>query len=540
MAFTPYTPPSRAGRREWTALVVLMLPCLLVSMDVSVLYFAVPFLSAELAPSGAEQLWILDVYSFVLAGLLITMGALGDRIGRRRLLLSGAVLFGIASVLAAYAQSAGMLIAARVVLGIGGATLMPSTLALVRNLFHDAKQRGRAIAIWSGAMMGGIAVGPVLGGLLLEHFWWGSVFLINTPAMVLLLVAGPLLLPEFRNPAEGRFDLAGALLSLAAMLPIVYGVKELARNGFSTLPVLALAAGLVAAAAFVYRQRTARHPMLDLELLRHRGYSVSVLMNLLSMFALVGSAVFITQYLQTVRGASPLEAALWNMVPTLAVGGMAPAAAALAQRMDRAFVIAGGFLAAAGGFLWVSWTEVDTPLWTVLLGASIYGAGMVMVMSLGTELALGVAPPERAGSASALLESGSELGGALGLALLGTLGNTVYRGEIDGAVSGGLPAGAADTVRETLAGAAAVAGELPGRAGEMLLSAARTAFLHGLHAALVGAACVMVLGALLAAAMLKGVRIQAATGEREPGQGCTETPDAPAVSDAAAAPVTRS
>ncbi|RSO42956.1 MFS transporter [Streptomyces sp. WAC 06725] len=518
---------------------VLMLPCLLVSMDVSVLYFAVPFLSAELAPSGAEQLWILDVYSFVLAGLLITMGALGDRIGRRRLLLSGAVLFGIASVLAAYAQSAGMLIAARVVLGIGGATLMPSTLALVRNLFHDAKQRGRAIAIWSGAMMGGIAVGPVLGGLLLEHFWWGSVFLINTPAMVLLLVAGPLLLPEFRNPAEGRFDLAGALLSLAAMLPIVYGVKELARNGFSALPVLALGAGLVAAAAFVYRQRTARHPMLDLELLRHRGYSVSVLMNLLSMFALVGSAVFITQYLQTVRGASPLEAALWNMVPTLAVGGMAPAAAALAQRMDRAFVIAGGFLAAAGGFLWVSSTEVDTPLWTVLLGASIYGAGMVMVMSLGTELALGVAPPERAGSASALLESGSELGGALGLALLGTLGNTVYRGEIDGAVSGGLPAGAAETVRETLAGAAAVAGELPARAGEMLLSAARTAFLHGLHAALVGAACVMVLGALLAV-LLKGVRIQAVTGEREPGQGCTETPDAPAVSDAAAAPVTRS
>ncbi|KWT57474.1 MFS transporter [Streptomyces albus subsp. albus] len=546
MAFTPYTPPSRAGRREWTALVVLLLPCLLVSMDVSVLYFAVPFLSAELAPTGVEQLWILDVYSFVLAGLLITMGALGDRVGRRKLLLSGAVLFAIASVLAAYAQSAGMLIAARAVLGIGGATLMPSTLALVRNLFHDAKQRGRAIAIWSGAMMGGIAVGPVLGGLLLEHFWWGSVFLINTPAMVLLLVAGPLLLPEFKNPAAGRFDLAGALLSLAAMLPIVYGVKELARNGFSAPPVVALAAGLVAAAAFVYRQRTARHPMLDLELFRHRGYSVSVLMNLLSMFALVGSAVFVTQYLQTVRGASPLEAALWNMVPTIAVGGMAPAAAALAQRMDRAFVIAGGFLAAAGGFLWVSWTEVDTPLWTVLLGASIYGAGMVMVMSLGTELALGVAPPQRAGSASALLESGSELGGALGLALLGTLGNTVYRGDIDGAVPGGLPAGAADTVRETLAGAAAVAGELPGRAGEMLLSAARTAFVHGLHAVLVGAACVMVLGALLAVALLKGVRIQTATGERESGQGCTEAPDAPAVSnapdasDAPVAPVTRS
>ncbi|MEU6965186.1 MFS transporter [Streptomyces chrestomyceticus] len=551
MTFTPYAPPSRAGRREWTALVVLLLPCLLVSMDVSVLYFAVPFLSAELAPSGVEQLWILDVYGFVLAGLLITMGALGDRIGRRRLLLTGAVLFGVASALAAYAQSAGMLIAARAVLGVGGATLMPSTLALIRNLFHDAGQRGKAVAIWSGGMMGGIAIGPVLSGVLLEHFWWGSVFLINAPAMVLLLVAGPLLLPEFKNPAAGRFDLPGSLLSLAAMLPVVYGIKEMARDGGEALPVLAVVAGLLAAAAFVRRQRTARHPMLDLELFRHRGYSGSVLMNLLAMFALVGSAVFFTQYLQSVRGMSPLEAALWNVVPTLAVGGMAPAATALARRVDRAFVIAGGFLAAAGGFLWVSRMTAETPLWIVPLGASVYAAGLVMVMSLGTELALGVAPPQRAGSASALLESGSELGGALGLALLGTLGNAVYRGDIDGAVSGGLPAGAADTVRETLAGAAAVAGELPGRAGEALLAAARTAFLGGLHAAMLGAAAVMVLGALLAAALLRGVRTEppepgekaAGRGTRGKAPGCgpvTGGHESADTASAAPAPVTRS
>ncbi|MFH8409627.1 MFS transporter [Streptomyces sp. NPDC018019] len=540
MTFTPYAPPPRAGRREWTALAVLLLPCLLVSMDVSVLYFAVPFLSAELAPSGTEQLWILDVYGFVLAGLLITMGAIGDRVGRRRLLLSGAVLFGIASALAAYAQGPGMLIAARAVLGIGGATLMPSTLALIRNLFHDAGQRGRAVAVWSGAMMGGIAAGPVLSGVLLEHFWWGSVFLINTPAMVLLLVAGPLLLPEFKNPAAGRFDLAGALLSLAAMLPIVYGIKEMARNGVAALPALAVAAGLLAAAAFVHRQRTARHPMLDLELLRHRGYSGSVLMNLLAMFALVGSAVFFTQYLQSVRGMGPLEAALWNVVPTVAVGGMAPAAAALAQRMDRAFVIAGGFLAAAGGFLWVSRAEADTALWIVLLGASVYAAGLVMVMSLGTELALGAAPPQRAGSASAVLESGSELGGALGLALLGTLGTAVYRGDVSGSVPGGLPAGAAEAVRETLAGAAAVAGELPGRAGEALLTAARTAFVHGMHAALLGAAAVMVLGALLAAVLLRGVRTQQPTTDGALRRDTSDVPDALDAPAAPAAPVSRS
>ncbi|MFD7661602.1 MFS transporter [Streptomyces sp. NPDC059788] len=508
MTFTPYARPPRAGRREWTALVVLLLPCLLVSMDVSVLYFALPFLSAELAPTGVEQLWIFDVYGFVLAGLLITMGALGDRIGRRRLLLCGAALFGVASVLAAYAQSAPMLIAARAVLGIGGATLMPSTLALIRNLFHDAEQRGKAVAIWSGGTMGGIAIGPVLSGVLLEHFWWGSVFLINTPAMVLLLVAGPLLLPEFKSPAAGRFDLPGSLLSLAAVLPVVYGIKELARSGFEVLPACAVVAGLLAAVAFVRRQRAARQPMLDLELLRHRGYSGSVLMNLLAMFALVGSAVFFTQYLQSVRGMSPLEAALWNVVPTLAVGAAAPAATALARRIDRTLVIIGSFLAAAGGFLWVSRMAADTPLWTVLLGASVYGAGVVMVMSLGTELALGVTPPERAGSASALLESGTELGGALGMAILGTLGNAVYRGGIDDAVLEGLPAGAADTVRETLAGAAAVAGELPGRAGEALLSAARTAFLGGLYTAMLGAAGVMALGALLTALLLRGTRTQ--------------------------------
>ncbi|MEU8783931.1 MFS transporter [Streptomyces sp. NPDC048637] len=520
MSFTPYTStpntsPPPAGRREWTALAVLLLPCLLVSMDVSVLYFAVPFLTAELEPSSVQQLWILDVYGFVLAGLLITMGALGDRIGRRRLLLTGALLFGLASGAAAYAQSAEMLIAARALLGIGGATLMPSTLALIRNLFHDAKQRGKAVAIWSSAMMGGIAVGPVLSGALLEHFWWGSVFLINAPAMVLLLVCGPLLLPEFKNPAAGRFDLPGSLLSLLAMLPMVYGIKEIARDGLALRPVLVLVAGLLAAAAFVHRQRTARHPMLDLALFRHRGFSVSVLMNLLAMFAVVGCAVFFTQYLQTVRGMSPMEAALWNLLPTLAVGGMAPAAAALAQRMDRACVIALGFVIAAGGFVWLSWLEPGSALWFVLVASSVYASGLVMVMSLGNELAIGLAPPERAGSASALLESGTELGGALGMAILGSIGSAVYRADMDDALPAGLPADAADAARETLAGAAAVAAELPGRAGEALLTAARSAFTDGLQTAVLGAAGVMVCAAVLALALLRGLRTPGAEGEAD-------------------------
>ncbi|MFH9866086.1 MFS transporter [Streptomyces lydicus] len=536
MPFTSYTSrpcasqPS-AGRREWIALAVLLLPCLLVSMDVSVLYFAVPFLTAQLEPSSVQQLWILDVYGFVLAGLLITMGALGDRVGRRKLLLSGALLFGLASGLAAYSGSAEMLIAARGLLGVGGATLMPSTLALIRNLFHDAKQRGKAVAIWSAAMMGGIAIGPVLSGALLEHFWWGSVFLINAPAMVLLLVCGPLLLPEFKNPAAGRFDLPGSLLSLLAMLPLVYGIKEIARDGVSALPVVALAAGLLVAAAFVHRQRTARHPMLDLELFRHRGFSVSVLMNLLAMFAVVGCAVFFTQYLQTVRGMSPLEAALWNLLPTLAVGGMTAVATSLARRMDRAYVIALGFAIAAGGFVWLSWLEAGSALWYVLVASSVYASGLVMVMSLGNELAIGVAPPERAGSASALLESGTELGGALGMAILGSIGSAVYRGHMDDAVSAGLPSGAADAARETLAGAAAVAGELPGRAGEALLTAARTAFTDGLQTAVLVAAGVMALAAALTIALLRGLRTT--EGEGPKGAGAGGAADAGDAADAA-------
>ncbi|MER7151031.1 MFS transporter [Streptomyces lydicus] len=537
----PYASQPSAGRREWIALAVLLLPCLLVSMDVSVLYFAVPFLTAQLEPSSVQQLWILDVYGFVLAGLLITMGALGDRVGRRKLLLSGALLFGLASGLAAYSGSAEMLIAARALLGVGGATLMPSTLALIRNLFHDAKQRGKAVAIWSAAMMGGIAIGPVLSGALLEHFWWGSVFLINAPAMVLLLVCGPLLLPEFKNPAAGRFDLPGSLLSLLAMLPLVYGIKEIARAGVSALPVVALAAGLLAAAAFVHRQRTARHPMLDLELFRHRGFSVSVLMNLLAMFAVVGSAVFFTQYLQTVRGMSPLEAALWNLLPTLAVGGMTAVATSLAQRMDRAYVIALGFAIAAAGFVWLSWLEPGSALWYVLVASSVYASGLVMVMSLGNELAIGVAPPERAGSASALLESGTELGGALGMAILGSIGSAVYRGHMDDAVSAGLPSGAADAARETLAGAAAVAGELPGRAGEALLAAARTAFTDGLQTAVLVAAGVMALAAALAIALLRGLRTTEGKGPKGAGAGdagdVAEAADAAGVTGAGAAGV---
>ncbi|MET9274297.1 MFS transporter [Kribbella sp. NPDC003557] len=479
----------RAGRKEWIALGVLALPLLLVSMDVSVLYFAVPFISADLGVNATEQLWIFDIYGFVLAGLLITMGSLGDRIGRRRLLLFGAIGFGLASVAAAYAQNPEQLIAARALLGIGGATLMPSTLALIRNMFHDPKQRSKAIAFWSAVMMGGITLGPVLGGFLLEHFWWGSVFLINTPAMVLLVVLAPVLLPEFKAPVRGRFDLLGSVLSLAAVLPVIWGIKELAAHGVSALPVVAIVAGLVFGVLFVQRQRTAAHPMVDLSMFRNRAFSGSLAANTVGTLALVGNAVFLTQYLQLVHGLSPLKAALWSLAPSVLVGGAAPLATALAGKMDRAYVIGGAFVLAASGYGVLTQIQVDSSLVVPLLGAGLLAAGLVMVMTLVTEAVVGSVAPERAGSASAVMETCAEFGGALGIAVLGSIGTAVYRAD----VPTDLPAGVAAPVREGLPAATAAAAQLPAQLADTVLATARHAFTHSMSVvALVGAVVLLV------------------------------------------------
>lgn len=485
-----------AGRREWAALGVLILPLLLVSMDVSVLYFAVPFISRDLDPSATEQLWIFDIYGFVLAGLLLTMGSLGDRIGRRRLLLIGAAGFSLASLAAAYASSAELLIAARAVLGIAGATLMPSTLALIRNMFCDDKQRGKAIAIWTAVMTGGIALGPVLSGLLLEHFWWGSVFLINVPAMVLLLILGPVLLPEFRVPNPGRFDLPGAALSLLAVLPVIYGIKEWAADGFRVLDPLLIGVGVAFGAVFLARQRRAANPMLDLSLLRTGGFSAAIGANAIAMFAMVGNAVFMTQYLQSVLGLTPLVAALWSLAPSALVGGVAPLAQALGGQMGRPVVMCGGFVVAAAGFGVLTLLTTHS-LVTVLVGAGVLACGLVAVLTLVTEIAMAAVQPERAGAASAVLETSGEFGGALGIALLGTIGAAVYTTAMTGALPPGVPAGAAAIAEQTLAGAGVVSAQLPAAAGQAVLNLARDSFTQSIHwVALVGAAVLLATAAV--------------------------------------------
>ncbi|MFI8088661.1 MFS transporter [Streptomyces sp. NPDC086080] len=494
------TTPPRAGRREWTALAVLMLPLLLVSMDVSVLYFAIPDISADLEPSGTQLLWIFDIYAFAVAGLLMTMGSVGDRVGRRRLLLIGAAAFGAASLVAAYARSPEALIGARAVLGIGGATLMPSTLALVRTLFTDAAQRAAAIAVWSGVLTAGVALGSVLSGLLVEFFWWGSVFLVNLPAMVLLLTLGPLLLPESRDPEPGRFDWPSVPLSMAAVLPVVYGLKEIPSEGWNVRYVVSVTVGLLFAALFVHRQRTTGSPMISPALFRARGFSPAVGLNLVTMFGMMGSAFFTTQYIQSVLGKSALEAALWALLPSVPIGFAAPFAARLVREgVHRAHVVTAGFIAAACGWALLWFADTDA-LILVLIACGVLASGVTMVMSQIMDLALGAAPVERAGSASSLMETGAEFGGALGMAVLGSIGTAVYRGEMPGSA----PAAA----HETLGGALAVAGQLPGRTGAALATAAREAFTHGMRGAAVAGALVFAGAAVLAWVTLRRVRVR--------------------------------
>jgi DHA2 family multidrug resistance protein-like MFS transporter len=499
--------PDRAGGREWTGLAVLLLPLLLVSMDVSVLYFAVPFISRDLRPTSAQQLWIFDVYGFVLAGLLITTGSLGDRIGRRRLLLMGAVAFSVASLGAAYSHSAAELIAARAVQGIAGATLMPSTLALIRNMFHDEKQRRTAIAIWTAATMSGIALGPVLSGLLLDRFWWGSVFLINVPFMIMLLSLAPALVPEFRVQQPGRFDLVSSLLSLGAVLPVIYGMQEIAASGASPGRIAAIAAGALVGVAFVLRQARRAHPMIDLSLFRSRGFTGAVALNLVAMFAVVGFAIFATQYLQSVMGMSPLRAALWSMVPMAGTAVAVPLSQVLVQKVDRAYVAAGGMFTAAAGFGILTQVQAHSPLWFVLLGASVYAGGVIGAMTVGNELIMGAVPPERAGAAAAVVETATEFGGAFGMAVLGSIGIAVYRSGLAASAPAHIPAGALSAARSTLGGALSVAAGLPGRLGTDLLAAARTAFAHGLNAAALGAAIAMLAAAAISARYFRGVKV---------------------------------
>jgi MFS transporter, DHA2 family, multidrug resistance protein len=498
--------PPKAGRREWIGLAVLALACVVYAMDLTVLHLAVPHLSEDLQPTSAQLLWIADIYGFMVAGALITMGTLGDRIGRRRLLLFGAAAFALASLLAAFSTSAEMLIFARALLGLAGATIAPSTLSLIRNLFHDPDQRTFAIGVWITAYSLGGAFGPLLGGALLEFFWWGSVFLLAIPVMALLLVLGPLLLPEYRDPNAGRLDIPSAALSLVAVLAVVYGLKQMAQDGLGSVPLAAIVVGLVLGAIFVRRQSRLADPLIDLNLFRVPAFSASLAVYTLGILVLFGSFLFIYQYLQLVLELSPFMAGVVTL-PSFAgfvVGSML--APAFVKRVRPAYVMTAGLALAAVGLLGLTQVTVDSGL-GVLIGASIvYSLGIAPVFTLTNDLILGAAPPEKAGAASGISETGAELGGALSIAILGTIGTAVYRTQVADGIPAAVPAEETAVAEDTLGGAVAVSAELPAALADQVLEAARLAFTQGFQVVALVSAIIAALAAVGVAVFLRQVR----------------------------------
>jgi DHA2 family multidrug resistance protein-like MFS transporter len=504
---------TQATRREWIGLAIIALPCMLYSMDLTVLNLAVPQLSADLAPSASQLLWIVDIYGFMIAGSLITMGTLGDRIGRRRLLLIGAVAFGLASVLAAFSTSAEMLIAARAMLGVAGATLAPSTLSLIRNMFLDPRQRTVAISVWITSFSVGGALGPLVGGILLQYFWWGSVFLVAVPVMVLLLVLGPVLLPEYRDPEAGRLDLLSAALALVAVLAVIFGLKQTAENGFGSLPAISILAGLVLGLVFLRRQRKLADPLIDLALFRSPAFSTSLGVNISVFFVFFGSFLFMAQYLQLVIGLPPLQAGLWSLPSTIGFIAVTMSTPAILRSVRPAYVMGASLVAAAVGFGVMTQIGGGNGLAVLVTASIIFSMGLAPVITLATDMIVGAAPPERAGSAAALSKTGSEFGGALGIAVLGSVGTAIYRSRMAADLPGGVKPELAETAADTLGGAVGVAEGMAGHLAGPLIEAARDAFVQGLQTTAAISVVVALAAAAAAVMMLRHIEVGADHGE---------------------------
>jgi MFS transporter, DHA2 family, multidrug resistance protein len=501
---TPEAGPT-AGPREWIGLGVIALPCMLYSMDLTVLNLALPAITAELRPSASQLLWIVDIYGFLVAGSLVTMGTLGDRIGRRRLLLIGAALFSVSSMFAAFSTSSAMLIGARALLGVAGATLAPSTLSLIRNMFRDPDQRRVAVGLWVTSYSLGAAIGPLVGGVLLEYFWWGSVFLAGIPVMALLLVLGPVLLPEFKDPQAGRIDSASAALSIVAVLLAIYGLKQVAQSGLGAAPVMSIVASVATGAFFVRRQRRLSDPLIDLGLFRTPAFVVALAAYTVASFVALGFFVLAGQYMQLVLGLSPLRAGLWTLPLDAAFIAGSVLAPVLARRAGPGFVMAGGLALSALGFGALSRVEGPWALAILVAGFVTYSLCLSPVVTLATALIIESAPPERAGAASAISETGSELGGALGIAILGSVVTLAYRRAMAGGLPIGVPPEAVAAARATLGGAVAVVGQLPPCVGAELLEVARGAFSRAMETTAIISAAVVLTMSVIAGVVLRRV-----------------------------------
>ena len=481
--------------RRWFALGVLTMAVLIIGVDGTVLALAMPFISADLSASGTQLLWIGDIYSFVLAALLISMGSLGDRIGHKKLLLCGATLFGVVSAITAYSSSPEMLIATRALLGLAGATLAPATLALIRGLFPDQRERSIAVGIWASAFSAGAALGPVIGGALLEHFWWGSVFLLNIPAMVVLVVGGLVLLPEHRNPEPGPWDLPSVGLSMVGMLGVVYAIKEgiaAAAHGIRIDAVLAALLGAAALALFVRRQLRLPVPLIDVRLFRRPVFTGVVVANLLSVLGLSGLVFFLSQYFQLVRGYGPLQAGLAELPAAVTATVFGVLAGIAVRYVSHRLVLTAGLtlVGVAMGTL-MAFLLLISPISYLPLGIALFvvGVGLGLAFTVASDVILASVPPQRAGSAAAVSETAYELGMALGIATLGSVLTAVYRTV---SIPPSLPGEIATQARDSLPSAIHAAQSLPAEQAERLLDPARDAFTHGLAVASgVGAALLL-------------------------------------------------
>ncbi|MEU8569700.1 MFS transporter [Streptomyces pathocidini] len=499
------------GADRWAVLVVLCLSLLLVALDATILHVAVPAVTEDLRPSAIELLWIVDVYPLVAASLLILFGTLGDRVGRRRVLLLGYGLFAAASAVAAFAQDPHVLIAARALLGVGGAMIMPATLSILRQIFPERRERALAIGIWSAVAAVGAAIGPLLGGFLLEHFWWGSVFLVNIPLMALCLPVGRRLLPESTGDGDGPWDVLGALMAAFGLFGVVLGVKR-AGGGEAvfhpvTLGPLLVGAGLLA--LFVRRQRRRTHPLVDLRMFARPAFGTSVGCIVLAMLALVGLELIATQYLQLVLGLSPLETGL-RMVP-LTVAAMVAGlfGSRMLQRFGPRTMVALGFALTAAAVLSLTLMgEHDRPglLATAFV---LLGFGLEITLFGAYESMLSESPAEQAGGAAAIGETSYQLGAGIGIALLGSVMNAAYGPGVSAVP--GVPSDAARAAGHSLGEAYEVARRLGGPDGRALRDAARDSFVHGLHITLLASAALLLFGALAALRLPRTMECESAS-----------------------------
>jgi len=484
-------------RRRWLTLFVLCLSLIVIVVDNSILNVALPTLARPVARGGlnaadSDLQWIVDSYVLVFAGLLLTAGSLGDRFGRYKALAGGLAVFGLGSFLAAFAGSSGQLIGFRALMGVGGAFIMPATLSIITNVFTDPKERGRAIGVWAGFSAIGLAIGPATGGLLLEHFWWGSVLLVNVPIVAIALVGGFLLVPDSRDPAAPRVDVPGAALSIVGFATLLWGLIEGPTKGWTSTPIVgAFVVGLSLLGLFLWWERTTPTPMLDLNFFRNRRFSAASAAITLTFMALMGTIFGLTQYLQSVLGFSPLKAGALLIPMSAVMMVLAPMSARIVERVGTKLVVGSGLLIVSVALLSQTQLTASTPTVLVVLSTLLLAVGMANVMAPATESIMGSLPRAKAGVGSAVNDTTRQVGGAVGVALIGSLLASVYRGDVrtglaDAGVSGSLVGKASSTVQAGVA----VGGDVGGRAGATIVSVAHDAFLSGYHLGVLVAAVI--------------------------------------------------